>query len=102
MSPVLQISREAKRDMLDAFGWYEGQRPGLGEEFLLSVDATLALIGRNPAINAKVRGDARRALTRRFPYAVFYVANPDSLRVLGILHTARDPEAWRRRIDGTG
>ncbi|WP_267896728.1 hypothetical protein [Jiangella anatolica] len=37
----------------------------------------------------------RRAVLRRFPYAVFYELG-ESLEVLRVIHTARHPEAWRR------
>ena len=29
---------EAERDVADAYGWYEARRPGLGEDFLSTID----------------------------------------------------------------
>ena len=39
----------------------------------------------------------RRALLRRFPYAVLFEVVPKEIVVYGILHAARDPRAWKRR-----
>lgn len=57
-------------------GYYRGLRvargttPGLGEESLTCVDACIQVICRHPELYAKVYEDYRRALVRRFPYAV--------------------------------
>ena len=36
--------RKVGRDLAVAYGWYEVQRPGLGEEFLTAVEATFDAI----------------------------------------------------------
>ncbi|MFH1570139.1 MAG: hypothetical protein ABIL09_19255 [Gemmatimonadota bacterium] len=40
----------------------------------------------------------RRALVRRFPYAVFYECTANAVTILAVLHTARDPAKWRQRL----
>jgi hypothetical protein len=72
----IRVSRRAAFEVDAAFSWYEAQRPGLGTEFLRTVEAALAGIARHPAMYAAVRGRVRRALLRRFPYGVFYVEEP--------------------------
>jgi len=44
-----------------------------------------------------VRGTVRRALLRRFPYAVFFVATADFVSVLACMHARRDPRRWQER-----
>jgi plasmid stabilization system protein ParE len=44
----------------------------------------------------KVYRDVRRALTRHFPYAIYFVVTADRVSVLRILHQARSPEEWQR------
>jgi hypothetical protein len=39
MAAELRIAPEAEQDIEEAYGWYERQRGGLGEEFLTCVDA---------------------------------------------------------------
>lgn len=36
----------------------------------------------------------RRALMRRFPFAVFYTADEDLLLVLRVIHTSQSPRDW--------
>ena len=86
--------REVGRDLAGAYGWYEEQRPGLGEEFLTAVDTTFDAIEQIPGMFRRVHGEVRRANVSRFPYAVFYGIEPREVVVLTILHTARDPKLW--------
>ena len=47
---------------------------------------------------AVVHEEYRRALIRRFPYAVFYAVTEAEVIIYGVFHTARDPEKWRLRL----
>ena len=100
MTPyVLIIGPEAERDVEAAFAWYEGERKGLGTSFTQELRATYARILDRPLGYQVVRSDVRRAMMRRFPYAVFYVVEDDVILVTAVLHTSRNPAAWQRRID---
>lgn len=72
MDAELIFAPEAEQDIAEAYNWYEGRRPGLGEEFLGCVDARVHKICRDPKLYPTIHEDYRRALIRRFPYAVFY------------------------------
>lgn len=91
------IRPEAEADLVNARDWYERQREGLGAAFLLCVEEVLVRIGRTPEMYTVVYHDVRRALTRRFPYAVYYRIAGNEVVVLGILHTRRDPREWQSR-----
>jgi plasmid stabilization system protein ParE len=91
------IRPEAEADLANARDWYEQQRVGLGAEFLLCVEEVLERIDRTPEIYMVVYHDVRRALTRRFPYAVYYRIASNDVVVVGILHTRRDPREWQSR-----
>jgi plasmid stabilization system protein ParE len=91
------IRPEAEADLVSARDWYERQREGLGAAFLLCVEEVLEHIGRTPEMYTAVYRDVRRALTRRFPYAVYYQMAGNEVVVLGILHTRRDPREWQSR-----
>ncbi len=47
MKKALIIRPVAERDLAEAYGWHEAQVPGLGSDFLLSIDAALSSIQRN-------------------------------------------------------
>jgi plasmid stabilization system protein ParE len=72
MAAKLIVAPEALADLAEAYAWYEARRVGLGEEFLGSVDACIEAICRMPEMHEFVHENCRRALVRRFPYAVFY------------------------------
>jgi plasmid stabilization system protein ParE len=98
MADELVIAPEAEQDIADAYGWYEDRRAGLGEEFLSCVDACIQAICRTPEMHAPIHENYRRALVRRFPYAVFYEYAADRVTVYCVFHTSQDPEKWRQRL----
>jgi plasmid stabilization system protein ParE len=91
------IRPEAEADLVNARDWYERQREALGAALLLCVEEVLERIGHTPEMYTTVYHDVRRALTRRFPYAVYYRIAGHEVVVLGILHTHRDPREWQSR-----
>jgi plasmid stabilization system protein ParE len=69
----------------------------LGAELLEAVDRILARIREFPSMYPVVYKGLRRALVRRFPYAVDCRQQGDSIRVLACLHQRRDPRVARLR-----
>ena len=98
MAAELIIAPEVEQDIGEAYGWYEVRRSGLGEEFLSCVDACIQQICRMPEMHAKVHEEYRRALVRRFPYAVFYEYAGGTVTAYCVFHTSRDQEKWRQRL----
>lgn len=98
MSRRLIIRPKAEAEIADAFGWYEDRVPGLGSDFLLSVDAVLHAILRHPQQYPQVHRIVRRALLRRFPYEVFFVEDDERVAVLSVFHAKRNPKRWQERI----
>ena len=98
MAAELILAQEAEQDIAEAYAWYEAQRTGLGEEFLHCVDACMQLVCRVPEAYPIVQENYRRALVRRFPFAVFYEHVEESVIVYCVFHTARDPQKWRQRL----
>ena len=94
--PVL-IRPEAEADLAEACQWYEEQRPGLAERFLLSVEAALSGIERFPESFPVVYNQVRRVLLRRFPYGIFYLLEESRVVVLAVFHCKRDPKPWQER-----
>ena len=95
----VRLTPEAEADLAEAYEWYRRRGQGLGDEFLRSVEAALATIRRVPQAYPVVHRQARRALLRRFPYALFYQHTGGEIVVIGCFHAARDPATWQRRTD---
>lgn len=94
--PVI-LTPEAEADIAEARAWYEEKREGLGEEFILSVEAGLEHIRRAPAGASEVLPGVRRVIVRRFPYGLFYRVDDDQIAVLAVYHSKRDPRGWQER-----
>jgi toxin ParE1/3/4 len=84
-------------DVEAAFEWYENEQSGLGVEFLDELRATYNRITDGPLKYQDLRGGIRRALLRRFPYAVYFAIEGDVVVVVAVLHVSRDPAEWQRR-----
>lgn len=93
----LSIRPEAEDDLASGYDWYEKHREGLGSDFLDEVEKTLKSIENSPELYSKVHRDIRRALTRRFPYGIFYLLERELIVVIAILHTSRNPARWKER-----
>lgn len=88
------LRRQAADDLARAASWYDAQRRGLGEAFLLAARSRMVQLPRHPHGAAVVEGSVRRVLVDRFPYCIFYLVEVDRLVVLAVLPAARDPELW--------
>jgi toxin ParE1/3/4 len=97
VSISLVLRAEAEKEVDEAFGYYDAQRPGLGPEFLAEVQRVFDRIAVTPLLYAAVLADVRKAVVRRFPYCVYYRAHQDRVEVLAVFHTSRDSTEWRRR-----
>jgi plasmid stabilization system protein ParE len=91
-------SREAERDIEEAAFWYEQQRQGLGVEFVLDLDSVLERVETAPLQFPEIEPRVRRALLRRFPYAIYFVLDEQSIGVFAVLHQSRVPETWKARL----
>jgi plasmid stabilization system protein ParE len=98
MPVELFFAPEVQTDIGEAYAWYEERRPGLGEEFLSCVEACLSAIRRTPDLYAKVHEEYRRALVRRFPFAIFFESTKSTVTVYSVFHTSQDPQKWRHRL----
>lgn len=87
----LLFRSEVHDDLVSAAAWYDSKSVGLGSEFLRIFYAATATLLRFPLSSRKVYGAFRRRLLRRFPYAIYYLADRQSVTVFGVFHCARSP-----------
>lgn len=98
MAARLVLAPEAEADLAEAYGWYERRKAGLGEEFLEAMESCVAKIRLRPRIFPIVHEGYRRALVRKFPYAVFYEEATSLITIYAVFHVARDQAKWRGRL----
>jgi toxin ParE1/3/4 len=89
---------DAEAELIEAAQFYSRRVPGLGADFLDTVDAAIAEIQSAPQRWRIVERDVRKFLLPRFPFAILYRILPDHLRILAVKHHSRKPDYWRKRL----
>jgi len=95
---TIVIEPQASLDIEGAARWYEAQLTGLGVEFILEVDFAIEKIQNNPKLYLQSYLSARRALLRRFPYAIYFLDNHTEIRILAVLHQVRSDDTVELRL----
>lgn len=93
----VRFRSEAVSDVEAARRWYDEQRPGLGADFVASFQEVVELTAELPEACPEIAVGLRRALLRRFPYAVYYRVSEDVVEVIACLHNRRSQSRWRNR-----
>ena len=96
MRPLFRPAAAA--DLEEAALWYEGQRPGLGIDFLVAAEEALKRVLSMTKAHAVVYKDRRRVLFERFPYGVIYRLIDEHVVVVAVVHAKRSPRVWRPRM----
>ena len=87
---------EASAEVLETKSWYEGRAGGLGGRFIDDLEVVLARVVERPASFPTVRDQTRRAVLKRFPYAVYFRQTENEIVVLAV-HGRQDPMRWQSR-----
>jgi len=95
---LLLLSDEAYFDIIDAFLWYETIREGLGKDFELCLEAELNRILNNPKSFQIKYKKIRVAYVERFPFGIHYLLDTNTIKIIAVFHTGRDPENWDERL----
>ena len=93
----LEVRPHAAGDIREAATWYEGRSEGLGDRFLVGVDAALDAARQTPEQYRRVYRDVRRVPMPDFPYALYLVVRGERLHVLACTHGRRHASRWQRR-----
>lgn len=90
MSYTIVFDSKIEADLRKGFDLYDKQLTGLGFEFLLSVEATLYKIEREPLFFPKVYKNKRKANLKRFPYGIFYIVSKGTVFILAVIQLTND------------
>lgn len=89
---------EAAEEYANAASYYLAEA-GLrvAERFVVEVEGLIRRSQRWPEWSAKHVAGTRRAVLRRFPYALVYLDHPDRIRIVAVMHCKRRPGYWLPR-----
>jgi toxin ParE1/3/4 len=98
----VRVLEEAAHEAIEAAAWYDRERPGLGAEFELAIEAALDLLEEGIAPLVSEPGGsgalgAKRVVLRRFPYSIVVRETDDEYLVVAVAHHHRRPGYWRDR-----
>lgn len=95
------VRPEAQINIREAAIWYEQRETGLGHRFAAEIRQSLRSITKTPLRFPLIENGVRRLLLHRFPYAVYFIVDGDSVVILAVLHQHREPETWRNSEDSS-
>lgn len=91
----LRILDAASRDLVEGYHFYERQQTGLGAYFIDSLFSDIDALLLYAGIHAIYFGRFHRALSKRFPFAIYYRVVEQEVQVYAVLDCRRRP-AWIR------
>lgn len=101
MTYSVLFRHNAERDAERAQDWYALNAPHQVDRFVDDLAATITSIRESPHAFRLLRGDARRAGLKVFPYLVWYRCHDglEVIEVLALMHERQDPSLLRTRLD---
>ena len=88
---------EALAEYAEAVQYYVEQRAETAQLFVNAVEEAVYRIREFPERYAVIDEDVRRCMTRKFPYGILYVIEPDYILILAVMHCSRKPQYWKNR-----
>lgn len=93
------ISDDALEDLHDGFWFYEDQDIGLGDYFSSCLRGDIEGLKVTGGIHRRACKDYHRALSRVFPYAIYYTFDQDKVVVWAVVDCRRDPDWIMEHLD---
>ena len=88
------VHPEAQDGYDEILAYLEIEAPAVVEAFQEELIRTVGFIEAHPEAAPAERASVRCKLLMRFPYELYYVVEPDRLRVLAVAHQRRRPGYW--------
>jgi hypothetical protein len=90
---TIEILDKAEDDLVNGFAFYESQQSGLGPYFRESLSADIESLRIHGGVHRVVYRNYHRALSKRFPFAIFYTVSRNTVFIQAVVDCRRKP-AW--------
>ena len=87
----------AEGDLIEIVAWLEEEQSGTGRLFKEELLACVSAVEIFPLMHPEIRSGIRRAVLKRYRYAVYYKVESDQVEILEIVHTSRKRDHWEIR-----
>lgn len=95
----VRIQPSALADLRAGFSFYEKQEAGLGGYFLETIFSEIDSLKLHAGIHSIHFRRFHRMLSKRFPYAVYYLMLSGEIAVFAVLDLRRDPKWIARKMN---
>jgi len=96
----LEILDLAMRDLVEGFHFYENKEGGLGDYFLTNLYSDIESLKVFGGIHRKAYREFHRALSKRFPFAIYYTVDKETVQIRAVVDCRRKPSWIRRHLKG--
>jgi len=86
----IRLLETAKEDLRAGYWFYENQAAGVGDYFLDCIQADVRSLQVFAGIHESAEGFFRM-LSKRFPFAIYYLLSGNRIDVYAVLDCRRDP-----------
>lgn len=94
----LRVLGAAGRDLIEGHGFYEKQAAGVGAYFLDSLYSDIDSLLVSAGMHSVHFGKYHRLLSKRFPFAIYYLVEEETVLVYAVLDCRRSPAWIRKRL----
>ena len=95
---IIRLHPKAERDLEVGADFYESQTPGLGVYFNDCLTSDIQSLRFYAGIHEQYRG-FYRALSKRFPFSIYYKLTEDRVEVYAVLDARQDPRKTDAALD---
>jgi hypothetical protein len=88
----IEILDKAEDDLVSGFKFYEEQQRGLGAYFRECLSADIDSLRIHGGVHRIVYCNYHRALSKRFPFAIFYTVSGETVFVQAVVDCRRRPK----------
>lgn len=95
----LEISEEAEKDFDSSYEYYYEESPIVADAFFQRINVSLEIIKKSPLLFREIHNTLRRFIVKQFPFVIYYQVVGNTIKVMAIFHSSRNPKIWTGRIE---
>ena len=97
MDYIVSISKQAEKDLREAFLWYAEKKPRLGFLFKDFLETAISSIKQNP-LKSQIRyKNIRIRFLNKFPFGIHYTILESEIINLAVFQTSLEPKMWQKK-----
>ena len=87
----------AREDIQEIVDYYDSKSSHITDRFLENLYAEFEIIRKNPELFQKKYRKTRVRYIKGFHFGIHYILREETVEVLAVLHTGRNPQIWKSR-----